>query len=54
MYIQNIWDNIKIVRFFKRGHWIKTKKRGWIAAECYQEYLGFAFDPIFLKEELYS
>jgi hypothetical protein len=51
--IQNIWDNIKIVRRLKRGHWIKTKERGWITLECYKDYLGHTFDPVFIKEEVY-
>jgi len=51
--IQNIWDNIKLVRRIKRGYWIKTKHRGWITLECYRDYLGYAFDPVLLKEEVY-
>ena len=51
--IQNILDNIKIVRRLKRGHWIKTKERGWITLGCYIAYLGYVFDPVFLKEEVY-
>jgi hypothetical protein len=51
--IQNIWDNIKLVRRIKRGNWVKTKHRGWITLECYNTYLGYAFDPVLLKEEGY-
>jgi hypothetical protein len=47
--IQNIWDNIKLVRRIKRGHWVKTKHRGWITAACYNDYLSYAFDPVFIK-----
>ena len=51
--IQNIWDNIKLVRRIKRGHWVKTKHRGWIPLEYYRAYLGYAFDPVLIKEEVY-
>ncbi len=51
--IQNILNNIKLVRRLKRGYWIKTKERGWITLECYKYYLGYAFNPIFIKEEVY-
>ena len=51
--IQNICDNIKIIRRIKRGHWVKIKHRGWITLKCYSDYLGYAFVPVFIKEELY-
>ena len=48
-----ILDNIKIVRWFKRGHWVKTKKRGWLELEVYWDYLSYDFDPIFVDDEIY-
>jgi len=51
--IQNIWDNIRLVRRIKRGHWVKTKHRGWITVDCYNEYISYAFNPVFIKEEVY-
>lgn len=40
--IQNILDNVKLVRRIKQGHWVKTKHRGWITFECYRDYLSYA------------
>jgi len=51
--IQNLIDNLKLVRWVKRGDWVKTEKRGWITFDCYEDYLSYAFDPIALKFEEY-
>lgn len=52
--IQNLIDNIKIVRWIKGGDWVKTKERGWITWDCYEDYLSFMFDPIAVKFEKYK
>lgn len=52
--IQNIFDNIKLVRWFKGGDWVKTEKRGWITWYCYEDYLSYDFDPIIIKYEEYK
>ena len=49
--ITSIFDEIKIVRRIKRGTWLKTKHRGWIKPELYNDYLSYAFDCEILKEE---
>ena len=49
--ITSIWNEIRIVRRMKKGVWLKTKHRGWIRPELYNAYLGYAFDPIIIKEE---
>ena len=49
--ITSIWNEIRIVRRIKKGVWLKTKHRGWIRPELYSAYLGYAFDPIIIKEE---
>ena len=49
--ITNIWHQIRLVRKFKKGTWVKTKHRGWIELTTYQAYLGYAFDPEYLKHE---
>jgi hypothetical protein len=49
--ITNIFNELKIVRRIKRGIWLKTKHRGWIRPELYNEYLSYAFDCEILKEE---
>jgi len=49
--IQNIFDNIKIVRRIKGGYWIKTQKRGWIDFELFNDYLSYAFDPVGIKSQ---
>ena len=49
--ITSIWNEIRIVRRMKKGVWLKTKHRGWIRLELYNAYLGYAFDPIIIKEE---
>lgn len=51
--INNILDNIKFIRYIRGGHWVKTKKRGWITKDAYNEYLKYDFDPVLLKEEKY-
>ena len=51
MLIQNLIDNIKVVRWLKGGDWVKTKERGWITFDCYEDYLSYAFDPIAVKFE---
>ncbi len=44
----------KFYRKFKGGEWFKTKERGWIRPIEYQFYIGYRFDPIFIKEESYE
>jgi len=46
-----ICNEIRIVRRIKKGIWLKTKHRGWIRPELYNAYLGYAFDPVIIKEE---
>ncbi len=52
--IQNIWSNFSLVRYLKGGHWVLTRERGWLTLECYEDYLSLAFDPGFIKEEVFS
>lgn len=49
--ITNIWHQIRLVRKFKKGTWVKTKHRGWIELTAYKAYLGYQFDPEYLKHE---
>lgn len=51
--LQNILDNFKFVRRYKGGVWLKTKERGWLDSATYNTYLGYGFDPIKLKEEVW-
>lgn len=44
----------KFWRKYKKGSWFKTKERGWIRPDAYGFYLGYGFDPIFIKEEVYE
>lgn len=37
--------SIKFIRRLKGGFWVKTKKRGWIDFETYNDYLCYGFDP---------
>lgn len=48
------WNNFKFVRKYKKGVWWKTKHRGWIRPETFGFYIGYKFDPIFIKEEIYE
>jgi hypothetical protein len=52
--ITNVFDEIKLIRRIKGGYWLKTKHKGWINIELYKAYLGYAFDPVVLKEEKYE
>lgn len=54
MVTYNLIDNVKFIRRWKGGVWFKTLERGWIRPEDYQFYIGYKFDPIFLKEENYD
>ena len=54
MIIQNVLDNIKVVRWIKGGHWVKTKERGWITWDCYEDYLSYLFDPKYIKSKEYK
>jgi len=47
--ITNIFDQLGIVRRFKGGDWFKTKHRGWINFDTFNEYLSYGFDPIATK-----
>ena len=49
MLIQNLIDNNKIIRCLKGGDWVKTKERGWITWDCYEDYLSYAFDPVWVN-----
>jgi hypothetical protein len=51
--INSIWDEIKIIRKYKRGSWYKTKYRGWLRPEHYFDYITNGYDPIILKEEIW-
>ncbi len=43
--------NLKLIRRLKGGGWVKTKLRGWIEYETYQDYRSFYFDPILIRSE---
>jgi hypothetical protein len=51
--MMNILYELKLVRFLKKGLWVKTLHRGWIRHEIYDAYLGYGFDPIIIKTEKY-
>ena len=51
--IQNLLDEIKLVRRIKGGTWLKTVHRSWITLEVYEDYLSYAFDCIVVYEEKY-
>jgi len=51
--INSIWDEIKIIRKYKRGSWYKTLYRGWLRPEHYFDYITNGYDPIILKEEVW-
>lgn len=46
--------NFKAFRKYRGGVWIKTKERGWITVEQYILYIGYKFDPVFIKDEVYK
>ena len=52
--IRRIYHSFKIIRKLEGEHWVKTKERGWITMEAYKFYLGYKYDPIFIKEENYQ
>ncbi|MFW5847684.1 MAG: hypothetical protein ACOCVF_02080 [bacterium] len=52
--MKNIFNKIQIIREMKGGHWIKTKKRGWIKKENYNSNMIYRFDPEITKEEIYD
>lgn len=52
--INNIIDEIKLIRRLKGGEWVKTHKRGWLRIDHYNEYIGYRFDPIVIKIENYE
>lgn len=45
------WNEFKFYRKKKGGNWVKTKERGWMTLSNYRLYLGYRYDPIFIKEE---
>lgn len=47
-------NSIKLIRRLKGGFWIKTKKRGWIEFETYNDYLSYGFDPVCVSYEDYE
>jgi hypothetical protein len=48
-----IIDNLNIFSWFKKGHWVNTKYRGWLKLEVYYDYLSYNFDPKFIEDEIY-
>lgn len=52
--ITNYLVELRFVRKYIGGVWIKTKERGWITVEQYNLYIGYKFDPVFIKDEVYK
>lgn len=49
--ILDVLDQLKVVRTIKGGSWVKTKKRGWVTVDTYEDYLSYDFDPVLLKTD---
>lgn len=54
MDIYKLLSRLKWYRKREKGHWVKTKHRGWITIETFKLYIGYRFDPIFIREEIYK
>jgi hypothetical protein len=47
----NYFNRFKIYRWLTGGEWYKTKYKGWLNSETFNDYLRCGFDPKLEKWE---
>ena len=52
--ITSLLNKIRMIRKLKRGHWVKTAKKGWVNYPTYYTYLVAGIDLVMIREEIFK